>query len=88
MSKSHDIPMIVKRSAAKNHGTKRLIEGIYKENEKALIVEDVVTSGLSIVETLQSLNEAGIKVKDIITCIDRQQNGSQNLAKHGVKLYQ
>lgn len=79
--------MIVKRSSPKEYGTKRLIEGIFNKNEKALVIEDVVTSGLSILETIKSLNQVELKVEDVITCIDREQNAVQNLAKHGIRLH-
>jgi uridine monophosphate synthetase len=39
------------RQKAKTYGTKKLIEGVYEQGGKALIVEDVVTTGASILET-------------------------------------
>lgn len=46
-------PMIMKRKDAKSYGTKNLIEGIYKHGDKCLVIEDVITSGSSIIETVQ-----------------------------------
>ena len=45
--------MIFKRKEAKAHGTGKLIEGIYKNGESCLVVDDVITSGVSIWETVQ-----------------------------------
>jgi len=45
--------MIFKRKDVKAHGTKNMIEGAYKKNEKCLIVDDVITSGISIMETVE-----------------------------------
>ncbi len=45
--------MILKRKDGKQYGTKKLLEGIYKKNDTCLIVEDVVTYGDSILETVQ-----------------------------------
>lgn len=46
-----DIPMVMRRKEEKNYGTKQMIEGIYQRNEKVLIIEDVMSSGASILET-------------------------------------
>lgn len=45
--------MIFKRKDAKTHGTKKLVEGVYNKSDKCLIVDDVVTSGISILETVE-----------------------------------
>ena len=65
--------MIFKRKDAKAHGTKKLIEGVYKENDRCLVVDDVVTSGISIIETVESIREHKIQVKDAMVLLDREQ---------------
>jgi uridine monophosphate synthetase len=45
--------MIFKRKDVKAHGTGKIIEGNYKKDETCLIVDDVITSGISIIETIE-----------------------------------
>ena len=45
-------PLIFKRKEAKAHGVGNLIEGVYQAGDQCLIIDDVITSGISIVETV------------------------------------
>jgi len=44
-------PLIFKRKEAKDYGCKKMVEGVYKEGDKCLLIEDVVVYGTSIIET-------------------------------------
>jgi len=79
------MPMIFKRKDAKAHGTKKLVEGVYKEGDRCLVVDDVVTSGISILET--------VEVIDLLWClfIGKQYYFNcllylQSLREHGIKV--
>ena len=67
-------PLIYVREKAKSYGTKNRIEGQYKPTDKCVIVDDVMTTGGSIVETLEYL-QGKVQVHQCIVVVDRQQGG-------------
>ncbi|XP_034243615.1 uridine 5'-monophosphate synthase-like isoform X2 [Thrips palmi] len=81
-----DKSMLVRRKEAKDYGTKRMVEGCYKPGDSCIIVEDVVTSGLSILETVGDLQREGLNVTESIVVVDREQGGSEHLASQGLKM--
>ncbi len=87
LSISHSIPMILKRKERKEHGTGKMVEGIFEKGQKCLVIEDVITSGQSILETIVALESEGLIVQDIAVLIDRQQGGRKLLTDKGYRLH-
>jgi len=83
----HGIPMLLKRKEAKDYGTKKLLEGIFTPGQNCLVIEDVVTTGSSLMETIQTLTDSGLKVTDLCALIDRNQGGRELLTSKGYKLH-
>lgn len=84
---AHKIPMLLKRKEAKEYGTKKILEGHYTRGDTCLIIEDVISTGASIEETTSVLEEHGIKIKDIVCFINRNQGGQECLNNRGYNLH-
>ncbi|XP_067127492.1 uridine 5'-monophosphate synthase [Centruroides vittatus] len=87
ISVNKNVPMVLRRKENKSYGTKQLIEGNYKARQKCLIIEDVVTSGSSVVETANILRSVGLEISDCIVLLDREQGGKINLERERIKLH-
>jgi orotate phosphoribosyltransferase len=81
ISLEHNIPMVMRRKEKKEYGTKQTIEGVFKEKQRVLIIEDVVTTGGSIIETADDLKDAGLIVKDVAAFTVRDPAGLAMLNK-------
>lgn len=77
------IPAFIVREEAKEHGTKRKMEGHFKEGSRVAILDDVVTTGGSLLSVLRAVEEANCKVVKIIVLLDRHEGGSNQLKAAG-----
>ena len=87
MSLDSQIPLIIKRKEAKTYGTKKLIEGIFHKGQNCLLVEDVITSGKSLVETITEVEKEDLQISDIVVVLDRQQGGKELLENKGFRVH-
>jgi orotate phosphoribosyltransferase/uridine monophosphate synthetase len=62
------------------------IEGVYQPNQTAIIMDDLVTGGGSILETAEKLRENGLYVRDAFVLIDRQVGARERLQRAGINL--
>jgi orotate phosphoribosyltransferase len=77
----------VVRKQAKDHGTAKLIDGAIHTGDQALIVDDVLTSGGSVIKAVMAAREAGLSVSHALVIVDREeQDGRAKVEGLGVKL--
>lgn len=80
-------PLIYPRREAKDYGTKAAIEGDFTAGETIAVIDDLATTGGTKIESILKLERAGLKVKDIVVLIDREQGAGALLAEAGYRLH-
>lgn len=77
----------VVRKQAKDHGLGKLIEGAVRSGDRALIVDDVLTSGGSLLKAIAAARQAGLVVNQVLVIVDRkEQDGRARVVQEGVSL--
>lgn len=87
ISVMQDMPMLMVRKEAKTYGTKKVIEGHFKAGQNCMIIEDVATSGDSIIKAVGKLRDEGIIVTDAIVLVDREAGATDNLKAENINLH-
>jgi uridine monophosphate synthetase len=80
-------PLIYPRREVKDYGIQAVIEGEYNAGETIAVIDDLATTGDTKIEAIQKLESAGLKVKDIVVLIDREQGAKEMLAQAGYALH-
>jgi orotate phosphoribosyltransferase len=80
--KGKRIKAFIVRKDVKDHGTKSAIEGNVQAGEKIAVIDDVITTGGSTVIAIEQARKAGLVVETVITLIDREEGGRENILKH------
>ena len=81
-------PLIYVRSKPKEHGTTKSIEGKISAGMKVVMVDDVMTTGTSVLNGINQLKEAGLLVSDLYVVINRLEGGDKALSDIGVQTHQ
>ncbi|MEA2008984.1 MAG: orotate phosphoribosyltransferase, partial [Chloroflexota bacterium] len=80
-------PMIYPRKESKAYGTKAQIEGVFNPGERAVVIDDLVSTGGSKFEGIEKLTANGLRVKDVVVLIDRSPDGGAELSARGYDLH-
>jgi orotate phosphoribosyltransferase len=73
------IPLIYYRQARKEHGVRKKIEGILDRNDRVLIIDDLITTGESVIESAEVVRDQGGVVNELVVLLDREQGGKERL---------
>lgn len=79
-------PYLILRKGKREHGTGKRIEGEFNSGESILIIEDVATTGGSIVRSAEILRSAGLIVKRALVVVDREEGAAEALEREGIEL--
>ena len=80
--------LIYVRNKSKEYGTSKLIEGKLSSNMKLVMIDDVATTGNSILNGIKQLQEAGSIISESYVVVNRLENANKLMDSVGVKLYQ
>ena len=81
-------PLIYVRTKPKEHGTTKSIEGKIHQGMKVLLIDDVATTGSSMINSIKILKEAGTVVTDAYVILNRLEGAEKILDSEGVKIHQ
>lgn len=80
-------PFFYVRKGVRFHGRQRRVEGILHSGDRVLLVDDLVTTGLTLKQVADAVTAEGGIVNDSVALLDREEGGKEELAKNGIKLH-
>ncbi len=86
VSLASGIPMLMIRKSKKGYGTSKLIEGDLANGDQVVVVEDVTTTGNSLLKAVNAVKDNGGVMVRALVVVDREEGATENLAKKGIKL--
>lgn len=85
ISLKYNIPMVLRRKELQSADAIK-VEGLFTPGQTCLVINDIVSSGKSIIETATALEENGLVVHEALVFLDRREQGSQLLGSQGIKV--
>ena len=82
-----DKSVLFVRKEAKNYGTCKFAEGADFQNKRLLVIEDVITTGGQVFESVQMLRNSGALIENVACVIDRGENTNQLFKERSLKLF-
>jgi orotate phosphoribosyltransferase len=80
-------PFLFVRKGVPMHGRERRVEGSLSSGDKVLLVDDLITTGLTLKEAAEAVRAEGGVVTEAVIFLDREEGGKQLLEKNGIKLH-
>lgn len=83
-----DLPMTYVRSASKSHGKQNQIEGAYSKGQKAVVIEDLISTGGSSLQAVEALDESGVEVLGLVAIFTYNfESAEQRFKESGVEYF-
>jgi len=86
VSRGRPLDALYVRKEAKDHGSRRLIEGPVRSGMRVILLEDVVTTGGSTLAAIEVLRAAGVEVVAVAVLVDRVEGGVEAVRAVGVEV--
>jgi orotate phosphoribosyltransferase len=80
-------PFLYVRKGLRRHGRQRRVEGILVSGDRVLLVDDLVTTGLTLRKAAEAIRAEGGVVDEAVAFLDREEGGREKLAKNGIQLH-
>ena len=80
-------PFLYVRKGMRRHGRQRRVEGILVSGDRVLLVDDLVTTGLTLRKATEAIRAEGGIVEQAVAFLDREEGGKEKLAKNGIQLH-
>jgi orotate phosphoribosyltransferase len=77
------IPAFIVRAETKGHGTQKRIEGPLQKGSRVAILDDVITTGGSVLRAIEAVEAEGCQVVKVVVLLDRHQGGSDEIKRKG-----
>lgn len=87
VSIQYDKPLLLMRKEAKAYGTGQWLEGVYKKGDRVVVIEDVITTGNSLLDVVKRLEDEGIRVTDLVCIVDREEGARELLTSNGYNVH-
>jgi orotate phosphoribosyltransferase len=80
-------PFIYIRKGVRLHGRQKRVEGVLTPGDRVLLVDDLITTGLTLRRAAKTVIAEGGVVNDAVVLLDREEGGEEKLRKNGIKLH-
>lgn len=88
VAQNMELPMIYVRTKPKDHGQGKQIEGVLKEGQKVVVIDDLISTGGSVLNAVRAVNNAGGKVIGVVSVFTYDLPvADQNFMANGLKYY-
>jgi len=80
-------PFLYMRKGVRLHGRERRVEGVLASGDRVLLIDDLITTGLTLKKAADAVRAEGGVITDAVVFLDREEGGKQMLEKNGIKLH-